>query len=670
MLYYSNDSKLLNLHFKVRNKAAAILLNPELFITLQPINNRARIDNTSESLELVNTRVINSLNRKRMSTQNLLNEKHITNALVYIEGDEIQFVSLCLEQAYSEHHTFSVVLDYDSLKQDFMKNPLEQMKLIGRFLDIDLMQGNDTGGTYEFRGIIREVYHEGVEGKHGHLVLKGLSSTILLERGKRYDIFCNMTLERVFDEVTDEIINKRDWLPCYNHPVYDGPVSFLMQYRESDWEFLQRLAAISGETLLWTGRDLVFGAYKDWKATEVTYDKEITGFQFGTRYLANNFTRYQYLAGRNETITQDAPTTIDDANDYVNTAAERSRLLTEKRPVVAPVALPIDDIGSLTDLASREKVTTAAETIYVKGTAKTCAPRIGRLLTINMPENMTGASDLGTYRMVKVKHVIDQNHRYHCEFEGVPAALKFVPVREVSMPVADSIRTTVISNEDPHGQGRIRVDFPFAQDRVSDTWLRVMTPNAGSSQDGSHNRGLVFIPEKGDQVMVGFEFGDPNRPYVMGSMFHGKNGKGGQEKNHIKSIITQNGHTIEFDDAEKSLGITIKDKNGNVIRLDSKGKNIEITAPETITMSAKNINITAVDNIEMNATNIKEAAHENHSQLSKVTTVNAEEKYTLSSKKIQEEGDVVDIYSQKENMTLYSKKNVETKSGSKKIKLS
>jgi uncharacterized protein involved in type VI secretion and phage assembly len=535
-----------------------------------------------------------------MATSDLLNEKHITNARVYIEGDGIDFVSLSLEQAFSEHHSFRVVADYDALKQDFMKNPLEQMRLIGQFLDIDLMQGNDSGNAYEFRGVIRDVYHEGHEGRHGYLVLEGLSPTILLERGKRLDIFCNMNLGQVFEEVTDNIINKKDRLPCVNKPHYAGSVNFLMQYKESDWEFLRRLSAISGETLLYTGMDLVFGEYKDWEPVEVTYDKEITNIQFGVRFLANNFARYQYLPEQDDTLTQDAPATIDNANEYINVAADCSKELTEKRPVRTPVSLPVGDIGSLNNLVSKEKSTTASETVYVRGTAKTCAPRIGRLLSINMPENMEGAGDLGTYRIVKVKHIIDQNHRYRSEFEAVPAALKTVPKPDVQMPVAESIRATVISNEDPQGQGRIRVNFPFAQDKVSDVWLRVMTPNAGSSSIVQKNRGMVFVPEKGDQVMVGFEFGDPNQPYVMGSMFHGVNGMGGQADNHIKSIISTQGHTLELDDAEATLGITIKDKNGNIVHIDTKGNNIEITALETMTLNCKNMVINVDEDMTSN----------------------------------------------------------------------
>lgn len=66
------------------------------------------------------------------------------------------------------------------------------------------------------------------------------------------------------------------------------------------------------------------------------------------------------------------------------------------------------------------------------------------------------------------------------------------------------------------------------------SWIRVMTPDAGSSDAVSKNRGLVFIPEKDDIVLVGFRYGDPNRPFVFGSLFNGITGTGGGSGNKKK----------------------------------------------------------------------------------------------------------------------------------------
>ena len=137
-----------------------------------------------------------------------------------------------------------------------------------------------------------------------------------------------------------------------------------------------------------------------------------------------------------------------------------------------------------------------------------------------MPDAFSKKKELGTYCVIKSIHRIDERLIYSNEFEAVPASFKTMPVTEPKMPVAESILGKVSSHEDPEGRERIQVDFSFAN-QYNKVWMRVMTPNAGSSDVVGTNRGMVFVPEKDDQIMVGFEYGDPNRPYVMGSMFHG-----------------------------------------------------------------------------------------------------------------------------------------------------
>lgn len=613
-----------------------------------------------------------------MANQGVIDMKLATTARVYIQGDEYHFVSLELNQSFSEHHVFRVVMDYDRMRDRFMGDPSKYMNLIREFLDIDLLQGDDSSTIYEFRGIITNVYHEGKEGKHGYLVLEGLSPTVLLERGKRMDIFTRMDLRQVFEEVVMGIYNKQ--LSYVNNPTYSGRINFLMQYNESDWDFLRRLSAITGETLYYTGRDLVFGTHKDWNEKEATYDHEIISFQLGSRMLANNFNRYQYLSGEDNTIKSDSTNNIENANEYVKNASDRVKDFGQERPVCNPSKLEVRDIGALTELVNREEVSNASNTVYVKGTAKTCVPRIGRILNIKMPSNMPEASDIGTYRIIKVTHKIDQIQRYTCEFEGIPADLKFYPTPEVQIPVAESIRGIVISHEDPDGQGRIRVDFPFASDRASETWLRVMTPSAGLTHDGQKNRGMVFIPEKGDQVMVGFEYGDPNRPYVMGSMFHGMNGQGGSSNNTEKSIITHSGIKIVFNDYTKSLHI--EDPSGNTWDMDGQG-NIAINAPKNMTVTVgenmnisvgKNISINARENITVDAGqdidetaggDINQMASGDINEVANKKTEKIQEDYNRSSKTSNEIAQKVTVFSQKENMTLQSAKTVELNSAEK-----
>ena len=154
------------------------------------------------------------------------------------------------------------------------------------------------------------------------------------------------------------------------------------------------------------------------------------------------------------------------------------------------------------------------------------------------------------------------------------------------MPLAETQMATVLSNADPEGKGRVRVRMNWQTEGMQTGWVRVMTPDGGSSSDVKSNRGFVFIPEVGDQVLLGFRHGDPARPYVMGSLFNGTTGGGGLEGNHMKSLTTRSGHTIKLNDSLSSLGITIKDIKGNSIHIDSVGDDIIINAKRNITINA------------------------------------------------------------------------------------
>lgn len=95
-----------------------------------------------------------------------------------------------------------------------------------------------------------------------------------------------------------------------------------------------------------------------------------------------------------------------------------------------------------------------------------------------------------------------------------------------------------------------------------------MTPNAGSSDKVSKNRGFMAIPEIGDQVIINFVHQHPDRPFVMGGMFHGGVGGGGGAGNNVKSLSSKSGNIICLNNG---AGIEIKDRNGNHVTLSGTG---------------------------------------------------------------------------------------------------
>jgi uncharacterized protein involved in type VI secretion and phage assembly len=125
----------------------------------------------------------------------------------------------------------------------------------------------------------------------------------------------------------------------------------------------------------------------------------------------------------------------------------------------------------------------------------------------------------------------------------------------------------ISNNHDPDGLGRVKVKFPWLSDDNETDWVRIATLMAGPG------RGSFFLPEVDDEVLVAFEHGDINRPYVIGALWNGvqkppeTNGDG---QNNIRKIRSRSGHEIIFDDND-SAGqekVEIHTKAGHKIVLD------------------------------------------------------------------------------------------------------
>jgi uncharacterized protein involved in type VI secretion and phage assembly len=130
----------------------------------------------------------------------------------------------------------------------------------------------------------------------------------------------------------------------------------------------------------------------------------------------------------------------------------------------------------------------------------------------------------------------------------------------------------VTNNKDPDGLGRVRVRFPVRESNDDSYWARIATLMGGKG------RGTVFLPEVGDEVLVAFDQGNAEHPYVIGSLWNGEDKPpetNSDGKNNIRKIRSRSGHEILFnDDADtKQEKVVIRTKAGHVIILDdSSGK--------------------------------------------------------------------------------------------------
>jgi uncharacterized protein involved in type VI secretion and phage assembly len=129
----------------------------------------------------------------------------------------------------------------------------------------------------------------------------------------------------------------------------------------------------------------------------------------------------------------------------------------------------------------------------------------------------------------------------------------------------------VKSVEDPQNLGRVQVHFPWLSDDNSSQWARVATLMAGSK------RGSWFMPEVDDEVLISFEHGDVQHPYIIGFVWNGRDkppNDGIDTK--VRRLRTVSGHVIEFDDRAGQERIFIKTKAGHLIEMKDTPGSIHI----------------------------------------------------------------------------------------------
>lgn len=168
--------------------------------------------------------------------------------------------------------------------------------------------------------------------------------------------------------------------------------------------------------------------------------------------------------------------------------------------------------------------------------------------------------------------------------------LDLVEDRDTDSKINGVVIGIVTNNNDPEDLGRIRVKFPWLSNEDESNWARVASLMAGKE------RGIYFLPEIDDEVLVVFEHGDINMPYVIGSLWNGKDvppETNSDGKNNIRMIKSRSGHVIRIDDTNGKEKIEIVDKTEkNMISIDAKDNKISIISDKDIEISAPHGKIT------------------------------------------------------------------------------
>jgi len=592
---------------------------------------------------------------------------------INIEGKAIRhFDSFDLEQRFNAHHYFELRFKHNQLGLPGLVTLDNSRDFVGKTLTASF--GHETNKLQEFTGLVTKVSLDQRHGYHGVIVVSGYSPTILIERGADLGSYLDKSLEEIVTLATKDTATND--LKIVANANRKAPINYLIQYKESDFEFLNRLSAEYHEWFFYDGKQLNFGKPDEQKEIELIYGRDVQDLQYTMEISPVKTKNFTYHPDEDEILQSESTGKTDGIPDLEHAVQAANR--TFSKTYHQQVLISINSNKEIKTYTENEEKANTSAFLKISARGDNAALSIGCIAEIMMSIKQELAfitESLGKFLITSIHHHIDVAGKYHNTFEGLVASTEYLLVKHYKRPDPQVQLADVVDNNDPQGHGRIKVKFKWEclNNDVTD-WLRIITPDAGSSAQVSTNRGFVFVPEIGDQVAITFEEGNIARPIVLGSIFHGLNGAGGDEDNHLKTIATRSGHTVEFNDTSGAETITITDKNHNIIRFDTSASSIEISAPENINITAKNITISAEQNISIAAGehlynnaggNIASNAGENHSVMAENISMVANDNINKTASSIEKTAEQINLNSTKDNIELHSSKEIVNKSGSK-----
>ncbi|MGB0788768.1 MAG: type VI secretion system Vgr family protein, partial [Marinirhabdus sp.] len=505
------------------------------------------------------------------------------------------FKSIGLQQGLGSHHRLQLTCRSDMLEasggevlgatKDFLGSPVS--------LRIASLGGLKGFGELLFKGVVTGI--EGTNGSHGHsgdmVTISAGSPTVAADDGPHYFSHNDAPLADIVDLSLSGYGSSG--LATAIRPRYTDPLHYTVQHNESSWGYLGRLAAQYGEWFYYDGTKLFFGLPGDGDPVALYYGLDLHRFSLSLEPLPNtiNYFTNDYLTDRQH---QKKTTGMPPFGGYNGFASKKSGELYARETNVWVNGHTGPRLKKRFDkMVENQKMATEQRQVTFTGSSDNPGVGLGKVIEVK-----DGGKGHGRYRVTEVTHTANENGRYRNTFRAVSAEQDSYPLTDLGAFPRSGPQTAVVTeNADPDGMGRVRVRFGWQRPFGGSTpWVRIVTPHAGGG------KGFHFVPEVGEEVLVGFEGGNAERPYVMGALY---NGDGRAEPfmnadNDIKAIRTRSGHTIELNDRDGGETITITDRNKNLITIDTAKNSMTITALEDMTFNARNMQINVEENMKMN----------------------------------------------------------------------
>ncbi|WP_316833844.1 type VI secretion system Vgr family protein [Pedobacter nutrimenti] len=506
----------------------------------------------------------------------------------------LHFSRFTLDQRFGEHHTFELRINHDQVEGTNGITLAKSKDFIGKSLTAQFGLIECSGNI--FTGIITKVEIAQTHGFQGDIVITGYSPDILIDRGPDLGSYLGKDLKTIIQQATND--TPQNDLDFQIKPAYTSAIDYIIQYRESDFDFIKRLSAEYHEWFYYDGSVLHFGKPDKEEQIALIYGRDLHSLQYGMQIAPLNYKKFAYHSQEDQLLSAQPAPASSSLSDLSHAISASNEVFSKR--FNQPLNVRVNSQKEIDTFVNDEHKALVSGLVSISGHGDN--PKVGLGKIVDISTSMRNGldfqvQDFGKFIVTAVYHEIDGLGHYQNTFEGVAADSEKLPVGHVKKPEADMQLADVLDNDDPQGQGRVKVKFKWeCQTNDPTEWLRVMSPNAGSGDTGA-NRGFHVIPEKGDQVVVAFEEGNIARPVILGSVFHGKSGDSkGFKNSNTKGMTSRRGSALTFDDLNHALNLGtnkanyVKVENGpGSITAESAQKIVIKTGKSSITLNQDGI---------------------------------------------------------------------------------
>lgn len=543
-----------------------------------------------------------------------------------IEGRRIkQFSSFSLSQGISEHHRFRLVCPTEAV-DGISGSVLNTSKnLVGGKLTVQVA-AIESSGALQFSGLVTGVDASRHSSHAGDVIITGLSPTVLLDNGSH----CKTWEKKAVKNIAQDVVKHfpENLLKPAFSPTNGQTLSYTVQYKETAWQFLTRLAATYGEWFFYDGQKLVLGTPQGEKA-KLIYGSTLEHFTMSLQMQPAKFQMMAYDYMKSE-VYDGTPAGIADKaglNDWGKHVLQKSEQFYASQPKQWHNQF-LTNKKQLDDFITVRASVQSSGMVRFRGSSGHPGLQVGGAVNVQGKNVFSGTEEaFGDYTVIAVNHYCDGQGHYSNDFEAIPASVKMPPVTVYQEPHCETQSAFVTDNHDPKGLGRVRVKFHWMNGSEKSPWLRVTSPHGGGG------KGMFFIPEIGEEVIVGFEGDSAVKPYIIGTVYHGKaKNDFSNSGNDVKALQTRSGNKVVMNDKDGS--VHVQDSKGNDMMMDGKGNinvkssesivltcgesKIEMKKDGTITINGKNISTTGKETIKADTKDHTITASDNH----KVTAAN------------------------------------------------